>query len=212
MPYIYKITNDINGKIYIGKTLSTIEQRFKEHCQDYLKERNEKRPLYNAMKKYGIEHFHISIIEECDESILSEREIFWIDKLNTYYTGYNATLGGDGKILYNYSEIAKRLKEYPYAIQVAKEFNCHPDTIKNIAHIYHIQLKSLYKEDKKKQIARLDKNTEKVLEIYESLQDAMLWCVKNKYCPSCGTGVASHISDAAKGKRKTAYKFKWKFI
>ena len=39
MPYIYKITNDINGKIYIGKTLSTIEQRFKEHCQDYLKER-----------------------------------------------------------------------------------------------------------------------------------------------------------------------------
>ena len=42
MAYIYKIINNINQKIYIGKTSSTIEKRFKEHCNDSKKERCEK--------------------------------------------------------------------------------------------------------------------------------------------------------------------------
>ena len=63
MAYIYKIINDVNDKIYIGKTECSIEKRFKEHCKDAFKERNEKRPLYAAMKKYGIDHFHIEEIE-----------------------------------------------------------------------------------------------------------------------------------------------------
>ena len=59
MPYIYKITNDINNKVYIGKTLSTIDKRWKEHQRDSQKRRCEQRPLYSAIRKYGIEHFHI---------------------------------------------------------------------------------------------------------------------------------------------------------
>ena len=59
MSYIYKITNDINNKVYVGKTNLTIEKRFREHCTDSKKFTIEKRPLYNAMNKYGIEHFHI---------------------------------------------------------------------------------------------------------------------------------------------------------
>ena len=57
--YIYKITNLINQKAYIGKTTSTIEKRWKEHCQDYKRRQYEKRPLYDAMNKYGIENFSI---------------------------------------------------------------------------------------------------------------------------------------------------------
>ena len=64
MGYIYKISNTINDKVYIGKTAFSIEKRFKEHCQDAFKEHNEKRPLYSAMRKYGVEHFHIELIEE----------------------------------------------------------------------------------------------------------------------------------------------------
>ena len=76
MGFIYKITNDINNKIYIGKTLhTTIEERFKEHCADSTRRRIEQRPLYAAMRKYGIEQFEISIIEECDDSLLNEKEI-----------------------------------------------------------------------------------------------------------------------------------------
>ena len=72
MAYIYKITNDINNKIYIGKTNFSIEKRWKEHLKTYKRENIEKRPLYNAMNKYGIEHFHIEQIEETDNP--EERE------------------------------------------------------------------------------------------------------------------------------------------
>ena len=63
MAYIYQITNDINGKVYIGKTEQSIEKRFSEHCQDAYKERNITRPLYSAMRKYGLEHFHIEMLD-----------------------------------------------------------------------------------------------------------------------------------------------------
>ena len=65
MGYIYKITNDVNGKMYIGKTeRENPEDRWKEHLRGYKKERFEKRPLYYAMNKYGTEHFHFEVIEK----------------------------------------------------------------------------------------------------------------------------------------------------
>lgn len=109
MGYIYKITNDINDKVYIGKTEFDIEKRFKEHCRDAFKERNEKRPLYNAMNKYGIEHFKIEEIEQCNN--IEKREKYWIEYYDSYNNGYNATLGGDGKTLINYDSVVKNLKK-----------------------------------------------------------------------------------------------------
>ena len=111
---IYIIRNDINDKVYIGKTtLPTIDARFKEHCKDAFRERNEKRPLYSAMRKYGIEHFTISLIEECQVKDDCEREIYWIQQYNSYKNGYNATFGGDGKHYLDYEEIASSIKENP---------------------------------------------------------------------------------------------------
>lgn len=60
MSFIYKITNQINGKSYIGKTnLVSVQERFKEHIYDSKRTRMEKRPLYSAMNKYGSENFKI---------------------------------------------------------------------------------------------------------------------------------------------------------
>lgn len=122
MSKIYKITNDINDKVYIGKTNLSIEKRFKEHCDDSKRDRYEQRPLYRAMNKYGIEHFHIEEIENCLPEEASDKEIYWIGYYHSYTEGYNATIGGDGKILYDHSAIANRLREYPYPVEVAKEF------------------------------------------------------------------------------------------
>lgn len=59
------------------------------------------------MNKYGIENFIVGELEYVeDETILSEREIYWIKELETYGSkGYNATSGGDGIIIYNHTEI-----------------------------------------------------------------------------------------------------------
>jgi group I intron endonuclease len=119
---IYKITNDINDKVYVGKTLLSIEKRFKEHKQDCQKTRYEKRPLYNAMNKYGVEHFQISLIEECPIEILSEREKYWIKELNTYHNGYNATLGGDGTQYIDTNDFIGNIAEHEYTMKVAAKY------------------------------------------------------------------------------------------
>ena len=79
MAYIYLITNLINNKKYVGKTTNTIKERWQEHCRDSKKKRCEKRPLYDAFNKYGIENFKIEELEYIeDDSKLSEREVYWI--------------------------------------------------------------------------------------------------------------------------------------
>lgn len=74
MSYIYKIVNDINNKVYIGKTNLSIQERFQQHCRDYKKITEQHRPLYQSMAKYGVEHFHIELIEKCLPTQANERE------------------------------------------------------------------------------------------------------------------------------------------
>ena len=111
MPYIYKITNKINDKVYIGKTLDTVEKRWKEHCRDSQKKNIKNRPLYSAMNKYGLNNFIIEEIEQCNEEALNEREQYWIEYFGSFKYGYNATLGGDGKRYADYDLIYALWKE-----------------------------------------------------------------------------------------------------
>jgi len=95
MGYIYKITNTINNKVYIGMTKGRVIDRWGEHktSSKFLNY-----PIYVAMRKYGLENFVYETIEECDELNLQEREIFWISYYNSYLgAGYNCTKGGDGR-------------------------------------------------------------------------------------------------------------------
>lgn len=96
MGYIYKITNLVNGKVYIGQTTKTLEERYRRHL--YLAQKHTNRYLYDAMNKYGYENFEIKEIEEVSNDQLDEREIYWIayyDSTN-HDKGYNMTIGGGG--------------------------------------------------------------------------------------------------------------------
>lgn len=93
--YIYKITNLINNKLYIGQA-KNIQDRWYEHCLEAASNRKNQH-LYNAMRKYGINNFKIEPIEGPIENY-NEREIYWIAYYNTYLDktkGYNMTPGGD---------------------------------------------------------------------------------------------------------------------
>ena len=89
---IYKYTNKINGKVYIGQTIHE-KQRICAHKYCYGESY-----FHNAIKKYGFENFEYVILERLDESLLDEREIYWISfyNANDVSFGYNLTGGGDG--------------------------------------------------------------------------------------------------------------------
>lgn len=89
---VYKITCDVNGKVYIGQTYETIDKRFKRHMNFAHKdERSEWIKFSRAIRKYGVEHFYIEQIEEChSQEELDEREWYWINHYDAVRTGYNS--------------------------------------------------------------------------------------------------------------------------
>ena len=112
---IYKTTNKINGKIYVGKD-------------------SRNRPTYlgsgiilrRAIAKYGKENFIKEVIDQCltlDE--LSKKEIYWIEQLksNDPSIGYNLTGGGDGGDTYSYLDITQKERRRKILTDAAKKFN-----------------------------------------------------------------------------------------
>lgn len=98
--YIYKITNLIDTKVYIGQT-SNPQKRWKEHQQlgsiTYINNKNKHSRLYLAMRKYGVENFIFEVIEEPTANY-NDRERYWIQYYNSFLDknkGYNLTLGGE---------------------------------------------------------------------------------------------------------------------
>ena len=207
MAYIYKIINDINNKIYIGKTEFSIEKRFKEHCEDYKKKRNEKRPLYNAMNKYGIEHFHIYEIEQTDNP--EEREKYWIEHYGSFKNGYNATLGGDGTKYIDYDLVVATYNELHSIRAVANILNIDAGHIATILKEKNIKILSTKEilRNRVHIINQYDLN-DTYIQSFPSAHEAAKAVVKNYDYTS---GAHSHITNCCKGKQKTAYGYKWKY-
>lgn len=206
MPYIYKITNDLNGKIYIGKTVRSISKRFQEHCRDAFKDNAVNRPLYKAMKKYGIKHFKVEEIEECEERLLSAREIYWIKFYNSCKSGYNATEGGEGKRQANYDLIISLFNKGLNVKQTAEQSGYCEDTCRLALLISNISHKEIVQHGRnviKKFVCQIDKQTNEIIRIFPSIQAAY---------DSLGKQHSGHIADVCDNKRKTAYGYKRKYM
>lgn len=208
MAFIYVITNDINGKQYVGKTNHNIEKRFKEHINDSRRERCEKRPLYNAINKYGIEHFSISVLEECSVEDSANREIYWINRLQTYgRNGYNATRGGDSKKYYDYKEIAIKYQELLSEKETADYFHCDIATVKQACCSQKIRMLNSSEVNKNKygkKIVMCDMNSGEQIKIFNTIKEAALYLGNLSY--------SHHIGEVANGIRKTAYGYKWIYV
>lgn len=215
MAYIYKITNIINNKCYIGKTLNTVQERWREHCSDYKKRDEEKRPLYSAMKKYGIKNFKIEEIEQCSENVANEREKYWIEYYGSFHNGYNATLGGDGKAYLDRQLLIKTYNEIQNIKETAKILNIDAGHLSKILKENNIEVKTsqqVINEKYGKAVLMLDKNSEKGIQSFVSLADAARFIKNQTNSLADIRGMTVHIRQAAQGKRKTAYGYKWKFI
>jgi hypothetical protein len=208
MAYIYKITNQVNGKIYIGKTEFSVEKRFAEHCKDAFRERNEKRPLYAAMQKYGTQSFKCETIEETDMPV--EREIFWIEFYRSFKYGYNATLGGDGKRYLDYDLIIATYKEVQNVAETARKLDISPDSVHNVLKNFDIDIlpSTIVSQVKLGKVVNqydLDGN------FIQSFPSAKSAAESLNKITATSNGASSHITQVCKGKRKTAYGYKWGF-
>ena len=91
---IYKVTNKINGKVYIGKTKRSIEARWKQHCYD-VGSKHSHFKLQDAIKKFGAEAF---TVEQIDIAVSNDeanaKEMFWIEHYDSIENGYNTSPGG----------------------------------------------------------------------------------------------------------------------
>lgn len=187
--YIYKITNLMNNKLYIGQTKKTIEERFRLHKLDSLRTDRYcyNYPLYRAFRKYGFQNFKIELLEKCSIKQLNEREIYWINFYNTYKKGYNQTLGGEGskKLEFDENEIIKDYKELKTIEKVSHKYNCSSSTITQILKKHNIYIKSFIEQAKEKSmnVKRYDLNGN-LLEEYDNLYLAGEWLIKNELTKS----------------------------
>ena len=94
---IYKATNLINNKIYIGQTINTLEYRMSQHIRDAANPNRKTVYFHNALRKYGAENFKFEIIDTANtQDELNEKERYWIAyyKSNQREFGYNEDSGG----------------------------------------------------------------------------------------------------------------------
>ncbi len=94
---IYEIYNIIDGKVYIGQAVDIFKRKV-SHFKMLEEDCHYNKHLQRAFNKYGKECFKFQILEECEEVELNSREVYNIEIFDSFYTGYNQTLGGDGLV------------------------------------------------------------------------------------------------------------------
>ncbi len=204
--YVYKITNDINNKLYIGKTMLSLKKRFDQHCRDSMKRQYEKRPQYSAMRKYGKEHFSIHLIEECDISEINNRETYWIKYYGTYEYGYNATKGGDGKFRCDYDLVVSQFQQGKNCREIAKITGYDPKWCSKILKMNGCteeDIKAGAKLGQSKPVVQIDLKTHEVIREYESQNEAAEFFGSRKR--------SFYIGYVCRGKAKSAFGYFWRY-
>ena len=144
--FIYKITNKLNNKVYIGQTIQKPIERFYQHCAKKCDKYILNMVIHKAIFKYGKDNFTFKVIEEVPKQQLNEREEYWIKYYNSYTDGYNSTKGGqkgnkpfkniDNKAIIEQYQQGKSLRT------IGKMFNIDKATVKSILIRNNIKLRT----------------------------------------------------------------------
>lgn len=133
---IYKVTNKINNKCYIGKSIDISDRWIRHQSRAFQKTDNAYDCyFYRAIRHYGLSNFIFEVIEECDVTQLDEKEKYYISFYDSYYkngNGYNMTRGGDGGLKQDYSFVCNLWDDGLSISDIAKEIHGSRNTVKNI--------------------------------------------------------------------------------
>ena len=144
--FIYKITNTINGKSYIGQTIQNVKERFYQHCATKCSKAVSNMAIHRAIKKYGKSNFTVEVIEEIDSANLNDRERYWIKCYNSYNNGYNSTKGGqEGCKPFKDLDVESITKEYNTGKSLrtlGTIFKVDKQTIKDLLIRHNVELRT----------------------------------------------------------------------
>ena len=201
---IYKITNKVNGKIYIGQTTMPLQRRWYLHCH----KSSGCTALHNAIQKHGSTNFTVEQIDiACDKSELDKKEQFWIEHYQSVVpNGYNLKSGGNTP---HYSHESRKRMSINHADFSGEN---HPNYGKHLSEETKKKISDSHRgkhlSDEHKERCRLNSPKRK--------------CVKNidtgDIYPSCRLaeqqcGLAHNtISVVCRGKGKTAGGYHWCYI
>lgn len=209
---IYKITNKINGKCYIGQSVN-IKQRWREHkslINGIAGTEYSYYPIYQAFHKYGIENFQFDILEECEIEKLNIRERYWINyyKSNDSNKGYNQNSGGtDGQFYkkYDYELISKDYLEGMDYKNLEEKYGCSDGVITRALDYYNIDSeirKNRRIEKKIRPIIAYEIKTKKPLKKFKSIIEARKFL-------KCSAGISKAL---VKPFISTSYGFYWDYL
>lgn len=216
--HLYKVVNTVNGKVYIGKTYSTIGDRWARHKYDAFRldpEGNYKYDFkfYRAIRKYGTDAFDIYDLGTFEESLLEEKEIEYIEICDSYRNGYNSTLGGDGNKLYgqiSVDDIQQCIAIYDSGERIEFISKLLGLPYRDVAKIVRDNCTVRDNKYRSKPIAMLSEKREFQQE-FESLYAVYKWLCKN-YNPNVVIYNVYYLVKKAALSGNTAYGHKWKFI
>lgn len=163
------------------------------------------------MRKYGLEHFRIELIEETDKP--EEREIYWIEQKRSFKTGYNATMGGDGRKYLDYDLIVATYNQLQHLGNTARILGIDETTVRKVLTINNVSIRTsqdVLKEKCSVPVHMFDLN-DNYIQTFPSSHEAARYMVENGLTGCKHSTIRQHISEVCKGRRKTAAKFKWKY-
>ena len=139
MGIIYKIENVITHEVYVGQTKFNLDRRWKQHIKEANEAMNGKRqsfPYFHRMIiKYGSDNFIPTVLEECENSLLDEKENYWIKYYNSFQNGFNSQKGGTKsgttQKVSEFSTKGEYIKTYDSASDAAIEKNTSASNIRH---------------------------------------------------------------------------------
>lgn len=208
---IYKFTNVLNNKVYIGKTSTSLRKRVIGHLTTSRKWTKARKGYFqHVLCKYGIENFSIDILDRCEtKELLNEREKYWINyyKSNDKQFGYNMTPGGDGN-----SDLEFCRKNIERLIKANTGSRRNEDTKKLLSNIHkelwnnpefrnkHIENAKKLSELTSKKVLQLDCNYN-IIQTYNSIKEVQILL----YGKTHGSLARNLINNSVRGFHKNGY-------
>lgn len=196
---IYKITNRLNNKSFIGKS-TDLRKSWEDHRN--LKVRSNIL-MDKDMALYGIDKFDFSILEECDQESLDEKETYYINFYQTTKNGYNANKATTNT--YIQSKNFTRKKKACLGLGLKR----HTELMRTDP-VYRAKMIEKYKNNRPNAIPieMIDKTSGEVIMRFPKIMDGAAWVRENTTYKKADYATINKI---CKGQGKTAYGYKWRY-